>query len=85
MSSVYAAQVLSLLLQPPVAKRNHIYTTFYLPPTFARCAVRRYAQGIIKTFKTALVWGVSVKHRPQRVGKEHVLEDEDVVQIVKKV
>jgi ribosome-interacting GTPase 1 len=26
-----------------------------------------------------------VKHRPQRVGKDHVLEDEDVVQIIKKV
>jgi ribosome-interacting GTPase 1 len=32
-----------------------------------------------------LVWGLSVKHRPQRVGKDHVLEDEDVVQIIKKV
>jgi ribosome-interacting GTPase 1 len=31
------------------------------------------------------VWGLSVKHRPQKVGKEHILEDEDVVQIVKKV
>jgi hypothetical protein len=39
---------------------------------------------IIKHFKYALVWGTSVKHRPQRVGKEHQLEDEDVVQIVKK-
>ena len=38
---------------------------------------------IIRTFKHALVWGTSVKHRPQRVGKEHVLEDEDVVQIQK--
>uniref|UniRef100_A0A7S0SBW7 OBG-type G domain-containing protein n=1 Tax=Mantoniella antarctica TaxID=81844 RepID=A0A7S0SBW7_9CHLO len=44
----------------------------------------RLHKGIIKSFKTALVWGLSVKHRPQRVGKEHGLEDEDVVQIVKK-
>ena len=40
---------------------------------------------MIKQFKYALVWGSSAKHRPQRVGKEHVLEDEDIVQIVKKV
>ena len=33
---------------------------------------------------SALVWGSSVKHQPQKVGKEHVLADEDVVQIVKK-
>jgi small GTP-binding protein len=45
----------------------------------------RLHKGIIKNFKTALIWGVSAKHRPQRVGKEHVLEDEDVVQIVKKM
>uniref|UniRef100_A0A915BNQ4 Developmentally-regulated GTP-binding protein 1 n=1 Tax=Parascaris univalens TaxID=6257 RepID=A0A915BNQ4_PARUN len=38
-----------------------------------------------KDFKNALVWGSSAKHNPQRVGKEHVLNDEDVVQIVKKV
>ncbi|ELQ76454.1 GTP-binding protein DRG1 (ODN superfamily) [Trachipleistophora hominis] len=31
----------------------------------------------------AWVWGASVKHNPQRVGKEHVLYDGDVIQIVK--
>lgn len=40
---------------------------------------------LIKEFKYALVWGSSVKHNPQKVGKEHVLCDEDVVQIVKRV
>ena len=44
-----------------------------------------FLQGILKQFKYALVWGSSAKHRPQRVGKEHILEDEDIVQIVKKV
>ena len=34
---------------------------------------------------SALVWGSSVKHQPQKVGKDHVVCDEDVVQIVKKV
>lgn len=42
-------------------------------------------RSIAKEFKYALVWGSSVKHQPQKVGKEHVLADEDVVQIVKKV
>lgn len=40
---------------------------------------------IAKEFKYGLVWGASVKHQPQKVGKDHVLDDEDVVQIVKKV
>lgn len=40
---------------------------------------------ILRDFKHALVWGTSVKYSPQRVGKDHVLNDEDVVQIVKNV
>jgi ribosome-interacting GTPase 1 len=42
-------------------------------------------KGIAKQFKYGLVWGSSAKHRPQRVGKEHILQDEDIVQIVKKI
>jgi len=42
-------------------------------------------KSIIRDFKHALVWGTSVKYSPQKVGKDHVLNDEDVVQIVKKV
>lgn len=42
-------------------------------------------KSIMQSFKCALVWGASVKHQPQKVGKEHELVDEDVVQIVKKV
>eukprot|EP01134_Creolimax_fragrantissima_P008486 CFRG8486T1 len=42
-------------------------------------------RALLNDFKCALVWGQSVKHNPQRVGRDHVLEDEDVVQIIKKV
>ena len=45
----------------------------------------RIHRNLIKNFKNALVWGMSVKHNPQKVGKEHQLLDEDVVQIVKKM
>ena len=45
----------------------------------------RLHKSLIKEFKTALVWGLSAKHNPQRVGKDHVLLDEDVVQIIKRV
>uniref|UniRef100_A0A7S2QTH0 OBG-type G domain-containing protein n=1 Tax=Chlamydomonas chlamydogama TaxID=225041 RepID=A0A7S2QTH0_9CHLO len=54
-----------------------------------KCTVEDFCNKIHKTmmkqFKYALVWGQSVKHRPQRVGKDHVLMDEDIVQIVKKI
>eukprot|EP01064_Diplonema_japonicum_P033565 TRINITY_DN6650_c2_g2_i1.p1 TRINITY_DN6650_c2_g2~~TRINITY_DN6650_c2_g2_i1.p1 ORF type:complete len:397 (+),score=105.66 TRINITY_DN6650_c2_g2_i1:86-1192(+) len=40
---------------------------------------------MMKEFKYAWVWGSSVKHNPQKVGKDHLLEDEDIVQIVKKI
>lgn len=41
-------------------------------------------KSILTQFKYALVWGSSVKHTPQKVGKEHVLADEDIIQLVKK-
>lgn len=40
---------------------------------------------LVKQFKYALVWGSSAKHRPQRVGKDHVLQDEDIIQVVKRI
>jgi hypothetical protein len=41
-------------------------------------------KGLLADFECAFVWGTSTKHQPQRVGIGHVLEDEDVVRIVKK-
>ncbi|KAJ1744262.1 Vacuolar protein sorting-associated protein 41 [Coemansia sp. RSA 1086] len=38
-------------------------------------------KGILREFSHALVWGASAKHNPQKVGKDHVLLDEDVVSI----
>ncbi|CAK67751.1 unnamed protein product (macronuclear) [Paramecium tetraurelia] len=42
-------------------------------------------KSMIKDFRYALVWGASVKYNPQKVGKDHQLLDEDIVQIVKKI
>ena len=41
-------------------------------------------RSLVNDFNFALVWGVSAKHAAQRVGLDHVLEDEDVIQVVKK-
>ncbi|EAN76885.1 developmentally regulated GTP-binding protein, putative [Trypanosoma brucei brucei TREU927] len=45
---------------------------------------RRIHKDIVSRFKYALVWGTSSKHQPQRVGIQHQLADEDVLQIVVK-
>lgn len=41
-------------------------------------------KSIINNFKYALVWGSSAKHTPQKVGRDHLLADEDIIQLVKK-
>lgn len=41
-------------------------------------------RSLLRDFKYAIIWGSSVKIQPQKVGKEHILNDEDVIQIVKK-
>ena len=45
----------------------------------------RIHRQMVRKLKYAWVWGSSVKHQPQKIGKDHLLEDEDVIQIVKKV
>nr|GEX81045.1 omega-amidase, chloroplastic-like isoform X3 [Tanacetum cinerariifolium] len=41
-------------------------------------------RSLVKEVKYVLVWGSSARHSPQHCGLSHVLQDEDVVQIVKK-
>ena len=45
----------------------------------------RLHKQLLAQFKYAWVWGSSVKHQPQKVGRDHILADEDVIQIVKKI
>lgn len=45
----------------------------------------RIHKGLVKELKFALVWGRSTKFNPQKCGKDHVLADEDVIQIIKRV
>ena len=53
--------------------------------TTVEAACKHVHRSLVATFDYAMVWGSSVKHTPQRVGLSHVLEDEDVIQVVKKV
>eukprot|EP00922_Rhytidocystis_sp_ex-Travisia-forbesii_P027101 GHVS01039764.1.p1 GENE.GHVS01039764.1~~GHVS01039764.1.p1 ORF type:complete len:368 (+),score=64.16 GHVS01039764.1:585-1688(+) len=60
---------------PVIVKRAHVKVEDF-------CL--RIHKHLLKDFRYALVWGKSVKHNPQKVGKEHTLIDEDVVQICKR-
>ncbi|MEM3362354.1 MAG: GTP-binding protein [Candidatus Anstonellaceae archaeon] len=45
---------------------------------------KKIHKDLYKLFKYALVWGKSVKFPGQKVGLDHILEDGDIIQIVKK-
>ena len=76
---------------------NRIYTKPHSgAPDFAEALVikkgstvadvcKKLHKTLVNIFKVAIVWGLSVKYSPQRVGLNHVLEDEDVIEIVKKI
>lgn len=44
----------------------------------------RIHRGLREQLKYALVWGTSAKFQPQKCGHKHILNDEDIVQVVKK-
>lgn len=65
------------------------------PPDFDDCLILRRGVSVehvchaihrtlAATFKYALLWGQSAKFSPQRVGINHIMADEDVIQVVKK-
>lgn len=47
-------------------------------------ACKAISRDLLAKFNFALVWGRSTKYNPQRVGLTHVLQDEDVIQIMQK-
>ena len=47
-------------------------------------ATQRISRELLPIFHFAWVWGTSVKFSPQRVGLNHILHDEDVLQVVTK-
>lgn len=46
---------------------------------------RRIHKTLVNELKFALVWGQSTKFNPQKCGKDHILCDEDVIQLVKQI
>ena len=48
-----------------------------------KAAVLQIHKNMLKEFGGCMVWGKSVKHSPLRCGLDHILSDEDVIQIMK--
>ena len=71
-------------LPPSTHTRTHTQTHTHTH-THAQTQTHAHTHTAALQMKYALVWGTSAKHRPQKVGKDHVLGDEDIVQIVKKI
>jgi ribosome-interacting GTPase 1 len=49
-----------------------------------RAGIQQIHRDLVANTKAAIVWGKSVKYSPQKCGLDHVLADEDVLQILKK-
>ncbi len=52
--------------------------------TTVQAACLAVSKDMFDNFNYALVWGTSTKHSSQRVGKDHELQDEDVLQVIAK-
>lgn len=52
--------------------------------TSVRGVCEHLHRDLAKEFRYALIWGRSVKHPGQRVGLAHILQDGDIISIIKK-
>ena len=48
-------------------------------------AIQQIHRSLLDDFASAFVWGKSVKYNPMRCGLSHIMMDEDVLQINKKI
>lgn len=51
---------------------------------YSLCLHMQISKDMLDNFNYALVWGTSTKYNPQRCGKDHMLQDEDVLQVIVK-
>ena len=50
----------------------------------SRCTVLKLTESLLQLLYSYVIQGTSVKYSPQRVGINHIVQHEDVIQIVKK-
>lgn len=77
-----ALDIVRVYTKPRSDKPDLDEPMFFRRGTKVKDVILGIHKDLLSKFKYALVWGTSAKHGGQRVGLEHVLEDEDVIQVV---
>ncbi len=74
-------EFIRIYLKPPGGKPDYDEPLIMRRGATVADVCRRLHRGMLESFRYARVWGKSVKFDGQRVGLDHVLEDEDVLTI----
>ena len=73
---------MKLYLRPQGGKADMKDPLIVLKNSTVEDVCNRLHRDFVKNFRYAQIWGKSAKHPGQRVGLNHVLEDEDILTIV---
>jgi small GTP-binding protein len=74
-------EFIRIYLKPPGGKADFEEPLIMRKGCTIADVCRKLHRGMVEDFRYAKVWGRSVKYQGQRVGLDHVLEDEDIVTI----
>lgn len=70
-----------IYLKPPGGKPDFEEPLIMRRGCTVRDVCKKLHRGMLESFRYAKVWGKSVRYQGQRVGLDHVLEDEDILTI----
>ncbi|EHP86705.1 OBG GTPase family GTP-binding protein [Methanotorris formicicus] len=73
---------IKIYLKPQGKKPDFDEPLIMLRGSIVRDVCNKLHRDFVENFRYAQVWGKSAKHPGQRVGLDHVLEDEDILTIV---
>jgi small GTP-binding protein len=74
-------EFIRIYLKPPGGKPDFDEPLIMRRGATVADVCKRLHRGMLENFRYAKVWGKSVKFQGQRVGLDHVLEDEDILTI----
>lgn len=75
-------RLIRVFMKPVGKKADYVQPMILREGQTVADACRQIHRDFYKNFRYASVWGPSAKHSGQKIGLEHVLEDQDVLTIV---